>query len=345
MRPFASLTPHGQLRRLRRLARTALARWDLGSEPRLRLLNHGENTVYGLGFGDAPELHVLRVHRRGYQSQADLRGEATFLAHLASEGLGVPRPEPTRDGALFAHVATPGVPDGRNVTILFKIPGQRRWYEHWTPTRCRRVGRLIARLHLAAARFVPPAGFARRTLDAEGLVGPTASWGDPLAEPTLTDAERDLFAWGRDRVRAELGRLPRTPDVWGPTHTDLHCGNVLFAAGEARAIDFDDLAWSWYASDFAVNWIPLRWTDPALGDAIFAGYEEVRPLPDGVRELMPVVHCARRLTAVAWARSRADVPRLLEALPHRITQARRTLEAWKRGDDPTMVMPEGWNDD
>lgn len=342
MRPFASLTPRGQLRRLRGLALAALAHWDLGAAPRLRLLNHGENTVYGLRFGDAPELHVLRVHRKGYQSPADLTGEATFLAHLAREGIGVPHPEATRDGALYAHVVTPGVPDGRNVTILFKIPGQRRWYSSWTRTHCRRVGRLIARLHQAAATFTPPPGFSRRTLDAEGLVGPTASWGDPLAEPTLTDEQRDLFAWGRDRVRAELGRLPRTPDVWGPTHTDLHCGNVLFARGEARAIDFDDLAWSWYASDFAVNQVPLRWTDPALGDAIFAGYEDVMPLPDGVRELIPVVHCARRLTAVAWVRSRADVPRLLERLPSRIAQTSRTLAAWRRGEDPTNVRPNDW---
>jgi Ser/Thr protein kinase RdoA (MazF antagonist) len=327
------------LRRLHRLGAAAVSRWELPGPARLRLLNHGENTVYGVRIGAEPEAWVLRIHRQGYHPRAGLRSEAHWLTHLHRCGIGAPEAVAARDGDPIQHVATPELPEGRHVSLLLKTHGRIRALLRWGPTGAARVGALLARLHLAAGSFVPPAGFTRRVLDAEGLVGPTAHWGDPLAEPTLTSAQAELFRWGRDRVREELARAPRGPSRWGLVHADLHVGNVLFAAGEARAIDFDDLATSWFVNDFVVNLPPLRWRDPASADALLAGYRAVRDLPDEDLRPFAALHCARRMTAAAWARSRADVPRLLDHLPRRVDFAARTLAAWRNGDDPVEVRP------
>ncbi|MCO4768904.1 MAG: phosphotransferase [Deltaproteobacteria bacterium] len=340
MRPFTDLTPRGQLRRLHALATEALRGWALPREPTLRLLNHGENTVYGVRTPGTPELHVLRIHRSDYHPMDHLVSEARWLDYLQGEGIGAPAAERDIQGNPVRHVQTEGMPEGRHVTLLRKTPGRMRDYDHWGPTHAAEVGKLLARMHRAAERFEAPAGFSRRVLDAEGLVGPTASWGDPLAEPLLDKAGKDLFAWGRDRLFEELGTLPRDRTAWGMTHTDLHGGNVLFADGVAKAIDFDDLAHAWFVSDFAVNLVPVRWRNPDLADGMLAGYRSVRPLSDEALAALPTFHCARRMMGVAWARSRADVPRLIKWLPWRIQFAMRTLQAWKDGDDPLLVKPD-----
>jgi len=333
MRLFSDLTARGQLVRLRGLARDALAIWRM-SDARLRLLNHGENTVYGVRVPGETEDYVLRIHRDEYHPLGDLQSEALWLEHLHRCGIHAPLPV-RRDGVAVRRVVTAGMPRGRHVSILRKTHGRLRAMPGWGRARAERVGALLASMHAAAAAFAPPDGFSRRRLDAEGLVGPTASWGDPLAEPLLTGRDREVFLWARERIRADLAALPADREHWGYAHCDLHWGNVLFADGVAKAIDFDDLASSWYLNDLTVNYVPLRWQDPALAEALLAGYRAVRPLPSLAG--LGAMHCARRLTSVAWARSRADVPRLLAGLPGRIAFATRTLEAWRSGEDPLEV--------
>ena len=306
----------------------------------MRLLNHGENTVYGVRRRGQSERYILRLHRPGYHPPDDLRSEAAFLDHLRDAGLEVPTPLRTAEGDAIAQVTTPGIPEGRWCSLLLKVPGAMHPVSAWGPTRARAAGRLLARMHGAAATFRASESFTRRTLDGPGLVGPNACWGNPLAEPTLTPEQRALFTWGRDTVLAETARWARTPDVWGPTHTDLHQGNVLFHGGAARAIDFDDLAFSWYLSDFAVNLVPLRWVQPRSADLLLDAYAALRPLPKGLHERLGLIHVGRRLTAVAWLRSRSDVPRLLSYLPARIRQPCRTIEALRAGEDPLDVRPE-----
>lgn len=338
MRPFDELTERGQVSRLRALAQTALGAWSLPAA-RLRLLSHGENTVYGVGLGAEPERYVLRVHRSDYHPLGDLRSEAVWLEYLQTRGIGTPLPVRGPDGLAVREVQSPGVPGGRRVSLLLKTQGRLRPLARWGIGTARKVGRLTAQLHLAGEEFEAPPGFSRRLLDAEGMVGASASWGDTLSEPLLNAEQIELFTWARERLMQELGALPRDRQSWGYVHSDLHWGNVLFADGAARAIDFDDLAATWYVYDFVLNLVPIRWKRPELADVFLRSYREVRPLSDESLAALPALHCARRLMSIAWLRSRADVPRLLEELPGRLVFASETLAAWRAGENPLDVRP------
>ena len=336
MLPFDELTQRGQISRLRRLALKSLGRWRLKGA-RLRLLNHGENTVFGVRLGAEPERYVLRVHRNDYHPLGDLRSELVWLDYLGSRGIGTPLPVPGPDGLAVREVYSPGVPGGRRVSLLLKTPGRIAGMGRWGRGRARQVGRLIAQLHLAAQDFEAPPGFSRRILDAEGMVGARASWGDTLAEPLLDDEQRELFGWARERLLNELAALPRDRHSWGYVHSDLHPGNVLFGDGEARAIDFDDLASSWYVGDFVLNLLPLRRKRPDLASHLLSSYRELRPLTEeSLAALTPLSH-ARQFASIAWLRSRADVPGLLEALPERIHLVSDALADWRAGKNPQEV--------
>ena len=99
-RPYDSLTGRGQLGRLRRLGRAALARSPGGFDgARLGLLRHEHNATF-LVEGDGTR-HVLRINRPDLQSVATISSEMAWLAALRSDtDLLVPVPEVATDGTL-----------------------------------------------------------------------------------------------------------------------------------------------------------------------------------------------------------------------------------------------------
>ena len=55
-----------------RLAEAALARYDLSPSATATLINHSENATYRIDDPDRGERAILRIHRRGYQSEASI---------------------------------------------------------------------------------------------------------------------------------------------------------------------------------------------------------------------------------------------------------------------------------
>ena len=78
MTDWAQLGQSAQVRRLRRLADVALSEYPLGDIRRVRLLRHGENTVFRVdsapgGGGEEQCAFVLRIHRCGYTNAYSIR--------------------------------------------------------------------------------------------------------------------------------------------------------------------------------------------------------------------------------------------------------------------------------
>ena len=82
MRPYDSLSGRGQLGRLRRLGRAALAAYpgDL-EDGRLTLLRHEQNVTYRVDAGGTR--HVLRISRPDLHDAATIGSEMAWLAALA----------------------------------------------------------------------------------------------------------------------------------------------------------------------------------------------------------------------------------------------------------------------
>jgi Ser/Thr protein kinase RdoA (MazF antagonist) len=152
MKPYRKLTRLGLLRRLREVATVALDAYGL-TGARLTFQQYTANVVFRVDapghvpFRDEHSLYVPNRYALRVLAISDLdtiASELTWLAALRREAdLPVPEPVPTFDGRLFTKVSTPGVQQGRVVSLLRWVDGR-----HLTAgrhdDRARALGRLMA---------------------------------------------------------------------------------------------------------------------------------------------------------------------------------------------------------
>ncbi len=235
---------------------------------------------------------ILTMYERRIETY-DLPFFLGLLDHLSARGCPVPRTIHDREGAAFRTI------DGKAVALIEFLPGVS--VDRPTPAQARAVGAALAQTHLAAADFIASRantlgiGHSARALSA---CGPEALASiDPALPEAISFAERLATEWPTD--------LPRTI-----CHTDLFPDNVLmldervtgmidfyFACSEAMAYDLavTHAAWSFQAGGERY--------DPAVGAALVAGYELVRPLSAAEGAALPVLAQGACLRFVA---SRAE---------------------------------------
>jgi Ser/Thr protein kinase RdoA (MazF antagonist) len=338
MKPYDELTRLGQLRRMRQLAEAALKAYGL-PEARLTFLRYFANITYRVDVpgpvppGHSSEFYVpnrylLRILCTG-NSQVAL-GEMTWLAALSHEGgLPVPEPIPSLVGKLLTRITTPGVPEGRLVSLMRWVDGRSRTTD-FRLSHFHAWGRMVARLHAFAAGWQPPEGFERFVWDWEGLLGGrgfscsveelVASMPEPLQEP---------FRIVSSEARAVMEDLGKGPDAYGMIHGDMYPDNVLFKAGEVIPIDFEDCGFGHWLWDIALPLGRQPWTEEwyRQRDAFLEGYAQVRTLPESQLQHIDLFMAAQYATMVLWASAfiRDDPPRQAEH------------EAWRDGDGTSLL--------
>ena len=283
-----SLSRRGQLGRLRRLGRTALAAYGL-EDARLTLLRHEHNTTFRVEARG--ESYVLRINRPQVHTAQTIDSEMAWLTALRRDtDLGVPEPVSSRDGPFVVVARDAGVPEPHACVLLRWLDG-RFSDQRLTPTQLQRVGVLEARLHGHAARWAPPSGFLRPRVDTLSDAGKIESMAGSAAVARLGD-----------HPTREDG-LAEDTDAFGLIHGDLHYENFLFHRGAVRAIDFDDCGWGFHLYDLAVTLWELedRPRYDALRDALIAGYAEERPLPRDHVIHLQALFVLRRMQMLLWA--------------------------------------------
>lgn len=332
--PFDDLTHRGQVARLRDLAANALAQYDLGGEPRIKLQLHLANTTFRVTGPDGAR-YVLRISQPDYRTDAELRSEAAWLHALRAEtALSVPEPVINRAGDFLTHASAPGIPAPRQCTLFRWLEG-RFVRKALGPSHLRRVGGFMARLHAHAQNWTPPPNFTRPRFD-------TLSWVAAWLEVGAVDPDKDFIApddralldRGAALIRDRIAALGIAPDRFGLIHTDLHHDNYLFQGGEVRAIDFDDCGFEHYVYDPAVTLWALRRHPayPALRAALLEGYAAERPLPVGMDTHLETFIVARDLIVTKYLIGRAPTqPNLRRIAPHYVSatveSVREYLEA------------------
>lgn len=345
MKPFPELTARGQLRRMRRLAVAATSQYPLPAHE-LHFVQHGENTTFRIEAAGppaadpgpyVPNRFLLRVHGASYNTAPEIESELIWLDALRREtDLAVPEPLLARDGSFAVTLGDESTGGARSISLLRWMRGALR-ERKVTPERLALVGRLMARLHSHARQWRPPARFARRRWDWDGLLADDGHFGVPAEQAwAMVPAElRDDWLLVGERLRAAMGELGETPATFGLIHADLHLGNVIFADGEARAIDFDDCGFGYWAHDLAVLLGYWR-LDPdwqAMRDGLLGGYAAIEPFPADQLDYLDLFMTARRVSLLLWVLGKSvSDPSFRRDMDRSLAWAQRMVRAYLTSD-------------
>lgn len=291
-----------------RFARAALPAYGRPADAALRLLSLSENATYLADDGADPL--VLRVHRPGYHSLAEIRSELAWMTALRTEtGLATSELVAAEDGTDVVAAEVDG--SVLHVDAVRFVPGCTA-EEDPDVVGFDELGRITAVMHGHSRRWTPPKGFTRFSWNLETILGPKARWGDWRLAPGLSDEDRVWIQRAVDDITARLTEFGSAPERFGLIHADLRLANLMVDPADPGAgitvIDFDDCGWSWYLADLgaAVSFIE----DTPTGERIIAdwirGYFEVSPIPAEDLTLIPVFVMMRRIMLTAWIASHHD---------------------------------------
>ena len=290
------------LDRVRDLAQASLARWPLGENPRVRLLNVSENATFLVEHGKGAR-HILRIHRGGYHSRAGIASELAWLAALHAEG-GVitPQAQPGIDGELIQEGFVEGLDAPRHMVLFDFIEGVEPDERQDLVEPFRRLGEVSARVHRHAEGWTRPPWFERLVWVPEHVFGPDNYWGDWREGPGVAGEHRPVLERVEREVTARLEAHGRSGDRFGLAHCDLRLANLLLVGDSTRVIDFDDCGLSWFLYDLAtaLTLIDNLPQTPALVAAWLDGYMPLRPLPAEHLAIVPTLIMMRRMAIIAW---------------------------------------------
>ncbi|MFC0588453.1 homoserine kinase [Novosphingobium aquiterrae] len=203
-----------------------------------------------------------------------------LLDHLAARGCPVPRTIHDREGNLFRVI------DGKCVALIEFLPGVS--VSQPIPAQAYAVGQALAQVHLAAADFPATRANGMDLAESRRLLkacGPSGLAEIDAALPALVTDALDTLE------REWPTGLPRSV-----IHADLFPDNVLmlgskvsglidfyFACNDITAYDVATTHAAWCFSGDG------RTFDPALSQALLAGYAAARPLSDPERAALPVL--------------------------------------------------------
>jgi homoserine kinase type II len=281
-----------------------IAQYDVGALVSAKGIAEGVSNSNWLVETSGPAGAGARYILTMYEARVEVADLPFFLGlldHLAAKGSPVPRTIHDREGAAFRLVG------GKAVALIEFLPGIS--VDEPTPAQARAVGEALAGLHLDAADF---AGRRPNTLALQ-------QWHDLLA------------GCGRDGLRAIDPELPALVERellhltanWpqelprSVIHADLFPDNVLLLGDAVTGlIDFYFACHDITAYDLAVThsaWCFARdgSFQPAIAEALVAGYVARRPLSDAEWRALPVLArgAAMRFLATRaydWLHTAAD---------------------------------------
>lgn len=341
MTDFYQLDDDGQAHAMGELANAALAHWGLQGST-LGLIKYRENAVFKLTTPEGKRF-ALRIHRHEYHTDAELRSELQWMSALADAGILVPSLVPSTSGEPFIVLKAGGVPEPRQIDLFEWVDGDQLGAveENTQDTQAlinayRTIGSLMARLHNQAVNWTLPNGFTRHSWDVEGLVGEQPFWGPFWQLESLSSEQRALLLEARDAVYRDLAAYhtdPENADRYSMIHADCVAENVMVDGDSVRLIDFDDAGFGWHLFDIATALYFEMDEDhfSSARDALIAGYQENRTLPQAQIDALPLFYLARGFTYLGWVHTRSETQTAKELTPMLVDKAcRRANEYFQR---------------
>ncbi|HYS64962.1 MAG TPA: phosphotransferase [Paraburkholderia sp.] len=282
------------------LVQRALPYYGYAPDADIRLLSHSENTVFRIvdARGQAPA--VIRVHRPNYQTRNAIQTELDWMRALNASGVGTPQALAALDGCYVLPAMHE--PIGTRLVVMFEwIDGESPDQDRLAPSQ-RTLGQISARMHAQSKGWQRPDYFERTLWDGEGLVGPSAHWGQWEQAPGVTPGQIAGLRRTEKLMKERLAHFGQAPECFGLIHADLRIANLLVHGETTNVIDFDDCGLGWFMHDMAstLSFIEHRSDREALMDAWANGYCDVGTLSQAERDEFPTFLMQRRLQLLAW---------------------------------------------
>jgi Ser/Thr protein kinase RdoA (MazF antagonist) len=311
------------------LAHSALRGWDL-AVAELAPIKVRENAVFRIDLAGGGRA-VLRVHRGGYHSDAELDSEFVWMRALEAAGISVPRVIRSRRGRDFEVIELPAGNGTRQIDVFEWIDGRQLGSVEGgiagdsadIVTQYRTIGAIAARMHNHAREWQCPSDFRRHAWDAEGLVGEDPFWGRFWELDGLLTGQKSLLVRARARIAQGLAAYGMTPDRYGLIHADLVPENVLINGNQVRVIDFDDAGFGWHLFDLATSlyFLTADGIYATAREALIQGYRSERELSDETLAWLPLFLAARGTTYLGWVHTRQGSDTAREMLPFLVERA------------------------
>jgi Ser/Thr protein kinase RdoA (MazF antagonist) len=343
MKLFRELTRRSRLYRLRDLAKEALKAYDM-ADASLNFIQYFENIIYrvdtpgviinpSMGEPYTPGRYLLRIHAMG-DTEA-IASELIWLDALSQEaGLSVPAPVPTTDGKLLTTIMTPGIPNGRVVSLMRWLDG-RSIRDGLRPKHLTALGKAVAHMHSFSANWHPPSEFTRPDWDWNSQLG-GSMFEHPLEElvESMPVNFHEPFKEISQEAKQVMRALGKDSDAYGLIHADLYPENVLYKAGNAYPIDFEDCGYGYWMWDIAVALCKWAWGQDwkRMSDAFREGYRQVRSLPEAQWAQLDLFVATQFATMLLWASEflKHDPKRVAEYTPWRDDSGNKLLAYFNR---------------
>ena len=182
---------------------------------------------------------ILKITHGSHRQIHQILGELDFTEYLATNGVNLSPPIPSLDGKL---VETLEANAGYFLATAYeKAPGALVDWREWTPELFERWGALIGRMHALTKSYEPSDESIRRRHWYENR--------DWHLESSVPESSVEFRRKGQ-RIKDWLLSLPSDRDSYGLIHSDLHQWNMLYDGRQLWPIDFDNLHYDWFLSDF-----------------------------------------------------------------------------------------------
>jgi len=343
MRSFRELSRRERLYRLRELAITALEAYELQGA-RLSFIQYFENIIYRVDLPESSNLisntnpydsnrYVLRIH--AVDDADSIASELTWLAALNQEaGMPVPAPVMTPDGKLLTTIVTPGMPNGRVVSLMRWLDG-RRFRNGLRPKHMTALGQVVAQMHTFSANWRPPTGFSRPHWNWDSQLG-GSMFRHSMEEvvESIPPKFKQPFQVISKEAKQIMESMGKGPDAYGMIHADLYPENVLFKDGKALPIDFEDCGYGYWMWDIAVALCEWAWGNEweRMRDAFREGYAQIRTLPKMQWAQLDLFVATQFATMVLWSSAflKNDPTRVAEYEPWRNKTGNQLLGYFNR---------------
>jgi Ser/Thr protein kinase RdoA (MazF antagonist) len=292
------------------MLRENLWQWRMPPESDVALINLSENATFKAE--SKTQTLVLRVHRQGYHTEAEIRSEHHWVEALIAEGLvQTPAPVRNRQGDTLTVLGMPLQAEPLLVSAFAFVPGKEPSpADSNLSGQFEILGELCAQLHRQAEGWVRPAGFTRKIWDVKATIGSAAIWGHWQQAIGLDAEGAALLTAAQKLIEQKMGEYGQRPRRFGLIHGDPRLANLLVDDRDLWLIDFDDCGFSWFGFDFAaaVSFFEHEAHVPDLMARWLSGYRRQRLWSVEDEAILPILVLMRRMQLLGWVASHNEVP-------------------------------------